>query len=161
MLRWRSARDVTVIGPFKAFRMGQKKELCKEIRLRIVELRKERWTYREIADCLGISKSAVGDTLLRERTTGSTANKPRPNRPRKTDEREDRHIVRDSKKKRSLTGNDLAADIQRMFGKTISSKTARQRLHDKGIRGLAGDSITDGRSLQPVFPRATLLPLAL
>ena len=111
------------------------KELLVEERSRIVVLSEEGYSIREIAKKTGISKSSVGYTLKKFKSTGSYSSQKRSGRPRKTTVGEDRFLQTLSKRNRRKTGPELAAEINRSRDTPISVTTVKRRLRQVGLRG--------------------------
>ena len=78
-----------------------------EQRAKIVALREEGYTIREMADKLEVSKSGVDKFLKGYETKNDLAQKSRTGRPKVTTEREDRHLKRLSLENRFSTSSQL------------------------------------------------------
>lgn len=115
--------------------MGRRSDVSGEKRDLIVSLSKDGTSSRQIASLVGVSDSTVRKIVARHRTTGSAAVKPRSGRPRKTCERQDRHLKVLSLANRFKTATKLRAELESDSGVRLSRRTVRRRLQSVGLRG--------------------------
>lgn len=115
--------------------MPKNRELNIEKRIKIQTLYEEGKTQVEIAKLVKCSRCAVQYAIKRYAETGSHANKTRTGRKRVTTKRQDRKLIRDSLKDRKKTSSQLAAALSDEIGRPISSRTARRRLIEAGLKG--------------------------
>lgn len=94
-------------------------------------------TFAMISQQLTLPLSTVKGIVARATAQGNVYTPPRSGRPRKTDERVDRVIVRVTKQNRRSSAAQLAGDLKDRFDITVSPQTIRNRLHDAGLHGRA------------------------
>ena len=87
--------------------MVRRRKLSEADRGRAVAWIQSGFTYRTIAGRLGVSPSVICRLKQRLQTTGRLKERPRPGRPRLTDVRTDRFIVRQALTKRTNTANRI------------------------------------------------------
>ena len=90
---------------------------------------------QEIGRRLGVSDSTVRYNLQKLREFGSMETRPRSGRPRATTGRDDRHIVRASRRNRFMTAPELAVDLAHTAGVEVHRSTISRRLTDAGLLG--------------------------
>jgi len=100
-----------------------------------VTLRREGYSYREIAARLdpNMTPSGIRKLCLRFDSTGSVSNQPGKGRKRCTTVKTDRRIVRMALKNRRITSGDINETLQ-STGVNITSRTVRNRLIAGGLR---------------------------
>lgn len=103
-------------------------------RFRIVALREEGLSTRQIARRLNVGQSDVVRCWNRFRATGSVEDRPRSGRPRSTSRNEDRYIGLTARREPFSTAGDYRRQLQRATGTTISDQTIRNRLHEINLR---------------------------
>ena len=86
-------------------------------------------TFRAVAGRLHVSPSVVWRLKERWLTTGRFKNRPRSGRPKTTDARADRFIVRQALTSRSTTARRIRGQVQVATNINISNQTVRKRLH--------------------------------
>lgn len=84
-------------------------------------------SYQEIADELGHSKSSIHYLVKKYEETGSINDRYRPGRPKISNERDDRQLVRLIRKNRQATSLELSKKWILSNGKTASPSTVRRR----------------------------------
>ena len=93
---------------------------------KILTLHREGHSQRDIANTIQRSKGAVEHTIATYDFDTFTHHKPRPNRPRKTTKREDRYILRASKRFNEIP----LRDISQIVNVPVSKSTISRRLHE-------------------------------
>ena len=93
----------------------------------------EAWTWegvanREIARRLGVSEFAIRHNLRKLQEGGSMNAQPKSGHPRATTERDDRHLVRSSRRNRFKTAPELAVELADHAGVQVSHRTLSHRL---------------------------------
>ena len=103
-----------------------------EVRKLIVNLRHEdKHSIGDIANIVKKSKSVIHGILKKFKETGSCEAKKPPGRPRKTTAREDRLIVKNSKKDRFATATAISKNTKTDFGISVSRHMVSRRLNEK------------------------------
>lgn len=115
--------------------MAKNNQLTIAKRSAVVTLRNEGYSYRVIANKLGISYKGVQSTIKRYTETGSLEDRPRIGRPRATSKVEDRHIITMSKRNRRLTAPQLRAELNKSREKEVSVSTVKLRLKEGELHG--------------------------
>ncbi len=105
-----------------------------EVAARIVALIDEGRSRRSVAREYNLASSSVQHIYNRYLETGSYAHRSRSGRPRCTDVREDRHIVRRALRNPFLTSSMLAMEANASRAKPITSRTVQNRLREQGLR---------------------------
>ncbi|KMQ83819.1 paired box protein and transposase domain containing protein [Lasius niger] len=98
-------------------------------------LHQEGRTERYIASKLKVSKTAVHNTIVRKRETGSLADRVRSGRPKATTSAEDRRIITMSKRNRRMTASEICAEINESRENRVCVTTVKNRLLEHGLRG--------------------------
>ena len=89
-----------------------KKSVSKEVRDQIIGLHIGSHSTAEIAKILGcVSISCVRKTIIRYEETGSTLERSRSGRPRKTTTRDDNHIFRTARKEPTKSCEQIAKEM--------------------------------------------------
>ena len=113
--------------------MAKTRELCKEIRDKIVDLHKAGMGYRTIGKQLGEKATTVGTIIRKWKTYKTTDNLPRSGAPRKISPHGVKMITRTVSKNPRTTRGDLVNDLQRAGTKvtkaTISNTLRQIRLY--------------------------------
>ena len=115
--------------------MAPKKELSKEIRAKIVALKSEGYSHRQIRDELNVSVGVVTSTLKRLKETTSYENRPRSGRPRVSTPRDDRNLLNLARKNSQMSSNELAAQWTLASGLKAAARTVRSRLSEARKNG--------------------------
>lgn len=90
-------------------------------------------TQVQTANVMNTSQSVVSRLWTRYQRNGAVSDLQRSGRPRSTSRREDRLVVNQSLRDRSLTSTDLQHYLRRVRGVTVSRQTIRNRLHVGGL----------------------------
>jgi transposase len=106
----------------------KRKQMSTPVKDAIISMSLSGYSQREIADILKVSQSGVSKFLKRYTTRGSSENSARSGRPRKTDDRGDRKILRCVKSNRRQTLKDITDKVNSKLPNSISSRTVRRRL---------------------------------
>lgn len=101
---------------------------------RAVQLLEEGAVQRVVADRLGVARSVIARLWRRYQETGRYTRRPGQGRPRITTAREDRYLQLLATRNRLSTARALENDFHQATGVHISDQTARNRLHDNGMR---------------------------
>lgn len=115
--------------------MSRGRNISPEQRAQIQLLRNEGLTFRQIGDRLGISSNACCQAVKHVEVHGTTRNKTRVPKARKTSVRVDRMIHRISEADRHKTAVDVHAEISNSTDVNISVRTVRRRLNEFGLMG--------------------------
>ena len=91
-------------------------------------------TQVQTANFMNISQSAVCRLWARYQRHGAVADMKRSGRPRSTSRRDDRLVVNQALRNRSLTSTDLQQYLRRVRGATVSMQTIRNCVHVGGLR---------------------------
>ncbi|XP_065640447.1 transposable element Tcb2 transposase [Hydra vulgaris] len=120
----------------KADRQGMPKyrQLTTEERLRAVFLAEKGASLRKIARELKATPMGIKEIIDKHIETGSTADKRRSGRPKKTTPHNDRVLFR-SLQDRRLTAPQLGQKLSEEHGVTLATRTVRQRLLKAGLCG--------------------------
>lgn len=90
---------------------------------------------REIARRLGISDATVRRNLQKLADHGSMKSRPKCGRSRSTSERDDRLLVRTSRRNRFLTAPELTVDLAATYGVSVHRSTVSRHLAKVGLNG--------------------------
>ena len=90
-------------------------------------------TQVQTANFMNISQSVVSRLWARYQRHGAVADMQRSGRPRSTSRRDDRLVVNQALRNRSLTSTDLQQYLRRVRGLTVSRQTIRNRVHVDGL----------------------------
>jgi transposase len=115
--------------------MGRSKHITPEKRRQIQLLRNEGLKLKDISERVNISVNACHQALKHMKANGSSENKVRAERPRKTTERLDRMIHRLSEANRHMTAVDVLNEISNQTNVNIGVHTVRRRLNEFGLMG--------------------------
>jgi len=91
-------------------------------------------TYANISANTNIPISTIADIIKKHRNQGTVENKPRCGRPKKLDSRANRRLVREVKKKRSITSSELRNSLPMDMKNDVSDDTLRRSLHEKRLK---------------------------
>ena len=111
--------------------MSERTKIDSSTKLKIVKLRQENLTMQQIADKVKCSKSVICKILKRYNDTGSSNNKKKPGRPRKTTVRQDRMMHRLALKGRFNTVTGISKQVKDVIG--VSRQTMSRRLPEIGL----------------------------
>lgn len=115
--------------------MGKAKSCTSEEREIILNLRKENYSYAEIAKKLKRSKKLVFDALKHWDFYKTVNNVPRKKRPRKTSAATDRKIIRLSKQDPLKSAVDIRKEVFSEEVTTVSVRTVQRRLVEHNLHG--------------------------
>ncbi|CAJ0929007.1 unnamed protein product [Ranitomeya imitator] len=113
-------------------RRKKTKELSEDWRNQIVRKHEQSQGYKSISKDLNVPVSTVRSVIKKCKAHGTVANLPRCGRKRKIDKRFQRKIVRMLDKEPRLTSKQVQAALQ-SEGTTVSARTIRRRLNEKGL----------------------------
>lgn len=105
-----------------------------EISAQIVALVNEGRSRRSVALQYNLAHGTVNHIYRRYVATGSFVHRPRSGRPRATDIREDRNIVRIAMRNPYLTSNRIAGEVNFFRNVPVNSRTVCRRLREHGLR---------------------------
>lgn len=115
--------------------MVKTKEISEDVRKLIIRAVQEKKSHREVATLFGVSKTSVTNLLKRFRERNNVQNKPRSGRPKVTTERDDKILVRMSKRDPRKTAVELNETIQKEHAVKCSVSTTKRRLCKAGLFG--------------------------
>ena len=111
-----------------------KKAVTREIKQRIIGLYLGGFNNSEIARTLkSVSRSCASRTIQKFKASGSTADKKRSGRPRKTNQTNDNYIYRIARKNPKYSTKDIAQEINVTLKNHISRSTVNRRLIDRKL----------------------------
>ena len=91
-------------------------------------------TQNEAANHYGCSQSEVSRLLQKWRQTRTVEDRPRSGRPRKTNQCQDRHLLRMARQNRFLSAMRLRNQWQAVHGQRVSRELVNKRLLQAGYR---------------------------
>ncbi|XP_065684307.1 uncharacterized protein LOC136096689 [Hydra vulgaris] len=109
--------------------------LSQEERLRAVFMAKNGKNYCKIATILGSTASGIKKIVKKYQNSGSTADKARSGRPKKTTAHTDRVLVRMSLQDSRVIAPQLSQRLLEEYGVNLASRNVRKRLQKAGLRG--------------------------
>ena len=112
--------------------MTKKSEVSITDRIVAATLHKEGMSLKQIAEHISRSVSTVSDVIRRFKATEQFENRPRSGRPKISTAREDRKLIRLSRKNRTASSPLLSTHWALTSGKPASSRTVRRRLQEAG-----------------------------
>ena len=115
--------------------MGRAKEISEDIRARIVALRDDGCSIRQISTVLKVSKGGVQRTLERLSSTGSISSRKRSGRPPKLSKRDLSSLIVQCKRNRRSCSRELTAELHTNTGVVVTSSAVRRILLKYGLRG--------------------------
>lgn len=115
--------------------MEPRKEHPPAIKHLCVSKWKDGISHAAIARSLEIPVTSVKGIIARFKRKGHCANAPRSGRPRVTDPRTDRLIVREVERNRFIGAASLAAQLKVKIGIDVHPQTVRNRIIDAGMNG--------------------------
>ncbi|KAI4881877.1 hypothetical protein NFI96_003987, partial [Prochilodus magdalenae] len=132
--------------------MPKTRELCKDIRDKIVDLHKAGMGYRTIGKQLGEKATTVGAIIRKWKKCKITDNLPRPGAPCKISPRGASVILRKVRNEPRITRQDLVNDLNRA-GTTVSKKTISNTLRRQGLKSCSARKVP---FLKPTHVKARL-----
>ncbi|KAI4900940.1 hypothetical protein NFI96_002661 [Prochilodus magdalenae] len=132
--------------------MPKTRELCKDIRDRIVDLHKAGMGYRTIGKQLGEKATTVGAIIRKWKKCKITDNLPRSGAPCKISPRGASMILRKVRNEPRITRQDLVNDLNRA-GTTVSKKTISNTLRRQGLQSCSARKVP---FLKPTHVKARL-----
>uniref|UniRef100_A0A3Q3LNM3 Transposase Tc1-like domain-containing protein n=1 Tax=Mastacembelus armatus TaxID=205130 RepID=A0A3Q3LNM3_9TELE len=132
--------------------MAKTRELSKDTRNKIVDLRQAGKTESAIGKQLGVKKSTVGAIIRKWKTYKTTDNLPRSGAPRKISPRGVKMIIRTVNKNPRITRGDLVNDLQRA-GTKVTKATISNTLRRQGLKSCSARRVL---LLKPVHVQARL-----
>ncbi|TKS70026.1 Transposable element [Collichthys lucidus] len=132
--------------------MAKTRELCKDIRDKIVELHKAGIGYRTIGKQLGEKATTVGAIIRKWKKFKMTVNLPRSGAPCKISPRAASIIMRKVRDQPRTARQDLVNDLKRA-GTTVSKKNISNTLHRHGLQSCSARKVP---LLKPVHVKVRL-----
>uniref|UniRef100_A0AAR2KFG9 Transposase Tc1-like domain-containing protein n=1 Tax=Pygocentrus nattereri TaxID=42514 RepID=A0AAR2KFG9_PYGNA len=132
--------------------MPKTRELCKDIRDKIVDLHKAGMGYRTIGKQLGEKATTVGAIIRKWKKCKITENLPRSGAPCKISPRGASMILRKVRNEPRTTRQDLVNDLNRA-GTTVSKKTISNTLRRQGLKSCSARKVP---FLKPTHVKARL-----
>lgn len=132
--------------------MAKTKELCKDIRDKIIDLHKAGMGYRKISKQLGEKVTTVGAIIRKWKKFKLTVNLPRSGAPCKISPRGASLIMRKVRDQPRTTRQDLVNDLKRA-GTTVSKKTIGNTLRRHGLKSYSARKVP---LLKPVHVQTRL-----
>ncbi|KAI4900533.1 hypothetical protein NFI96_006829 [Prochilodus magdalenae] len=120
--------------------MPKTRELCKDIRDKIVDLHKAGMGYRTIGKQLGEKATTVGAIIRKWKKCKITHNLPRSGAPCKISPRGASMILRKVRNEPRITRQDLVNDLNRA-GTTVSKKTISNTLRRQGLKSCSARKV--------------------
>ncbi|KAK6320198.1 hypothetical protein J4Q44_G00093050 [Coregonus suidteri] len=120
--------------------MAKTRELCKDIRDKIVDLHKAGMGYRTIGKQLGEKATTVGAIIRKWKKFKMTVNHPRSGAPCKISPRGASMITRKVRDQPRTTRQDLVNDLKRA-GTTVSKKTISNTLRRHGLKSCSARKV--------------------
>lgn len=115
--------------------MGKNKSCDSKTRELILKLFDQKMSYSEIANVIKCSKTMVFNAIHHFRKHSTPKNVPRKRKPRKTTEKEDKMIVRESKKFPHKSARQVSVAVFGENGCGPSVDTVKRRLREAGLFG--------------------------
>lgn len=100
---------------------------------RIVDLHKDGHSNGEIAGRIGRSVSVVQRIVAQYKSTGAIISPPKTGRPRKTSVKQDRLMVRLSRKDRFKSAAEISRELNASYDCDVSRRTVSRRLGSAGL----------------------------
>lgn len=104
-------------------------EVSNDLRKRVVDDRNEGLSYRKLAEKYKLSVSGVRKICMKYEEYGQVENIEGRGRKRKTTVRYDKLIIREAKKKPTVSSREIAETLNL----SVSTKTIRRRLNESGL----------------------------
>ena len=108
-------------------------ELTVDQKKTIINLIEGNFSQSHIADLLNVSQSCISKFLKRWNCRNNVENLCRSGRPRKSDSRSDRRLIRHVKCHRKQTLKEITNTVNQILPRPLSSRTVRQRLRSHGF----------------------------
>lgn len=115
--------------------MGKRKDITVEVKNLVIEAVNKNISYKQVSRLYGVSKSEVGNIVKRFRETGSVENKKRTGRKKVTSEKDDRILIRMSKKDPRKNAVELNAILRAKYSIKCSVDTIKRRLRHANLFG--------------------------
>uniref|UniRef100_A0AAZ3SKY0 Transposase Tc1-like domain-containing protein n=1 Tax=Oncorhynchus tshawytscha TaxID=74940 RepID=A0AAZ3SKY0_ONCTS len=132
--------------------MAKTRELCKDIRDKIVDLHKAGMGYRTISKQLGEKATTVGAIIRKWKKFKMTVNHPRSRAPCKISPRGASMIMRKVRDQPRTTRQDLVNHLK-SAGTTVSKKTISNTLRRHGLKSCSAHKVP---LLKPAHVQARL-----
>ncbi|GFX56277.1 transposable element Tcb2 transposase [Trichonephila clavipes] len=113
--------------------MSQRSHLTDSEAWRVVGRLEGGQTQAEVAQAIGVSQSVISRIWNRFLVTGSAGRRPAQGRRRATMPNEDRYLVLTARRHRNMNATLLQQHLRSATGTTVSTLTARNRLHGVGL----------------------------
>ncbi|GFW66063.1 transposable element Tcb2 transposase [Trichonephila clavipes] len=113
--------------------MSQRSHLTDSEAWRVVCRLEGGQTQAEVAQAIGVSKSAISRIWNLFLETGSAGRRPRQGRRRATTPNEDRYLVLTARRHGNMNATLLQQHLRSATGTTVSTQTVRYRLHGVGL----------------------------
>lgn len=110
------------------------KGLSEGLRVRIITLREEGYSTREIARRVSVSQSCVVTTLQRYHDMANLADRPRSGRPTVLTAAQKRYIKLLTARDPTINATKIKAELRAATGREVSTQTIRNCLHQVGLR---------------------------
>uniref|UniRef100_A0AAZ3RMU5 Transposase Tc1-like domain-containing protein n=1 Tax=Oncorhynchus tshawytscha TaxID=74940 RepID=A0AAZ3RMU5_ONCTS len=120
--------------------MAKSRELCKDIRDKIVDLHKAGMGYRTIGKQHGEKATTIGAIIRKRKKFKMTVNHPRSGAPCKISPRGASMIMRKVRDQPRTTRQDLVNDLKRA-GTTVSKKTISNTLRRHGLKSCSARKV--------------------
>lgn len=112
------------------------REMCQDLRSKIISLHKKGEGYKKISKALLVSQNTVAKVVQKFKRDGNTIiSVGRPGRPRKLTPRQERHLMRKVEENRHKSSLQLAQELESQTGVTVSRHTIRRTLQRNGMHG--------------------------
>ncbi|GFV89234.1 HTH_Tnp_Tc3_2 domain-containing protein [Trichonephila clavipes] len=113
--------------------MSEQRDLPESMAWRVIGRLESGQTQRSVADTVGVARSVVARMWNRFKETGNVRRRPGAGRPRATTSSYDRYIQLTARRNRTENATQLQRQLLLATGRRVSSKTARNRLHEGGL----------------------------
>lgn len=124
-------------------RRTARREYSQDLRDRVVSKWKiDKLVYKTISRHLAIHCCSVRSIVKFYKRHGHSSIPPRTGRPRKTNDRIDRRIVREIKRNRFISAEAIAAQVHKDVEESVSSALVRERIRDAGLHGRSAQKNT-------------------
>ena len=110
------------------------KELSEDLRVKVIEKRRDGQSYISIARSLNMPKSTVASLVQKWKRHGTTVNLQRSRRPSKMIAKCRKKVLREARKNPSVTLEDLKKSIQGA-GINVHKSTISRTLHKEDLYG--------------------------
>ena len=114
---------------------AKRHEWSNDIRALVIKHRLAGDSIATVARKAGIAKASAQKIINRFKETGSTDNRPRTGRKRKTTTRDDRLLRRKIISNRKKSAQSVASELNEESSLSISAETVRRRMHESGFKG--------------------------